>query len=366
MQYFQPLPTSQYPLVRPLFEPLQHQLFCQAVLHHTMDGAVYVDDVSRPSTAVLAARGMWVYLAGSPSNEACTALGKAVMSGELTGPQAWGVYLSVAGDRWIEQFPSIFPDREPVRAPRLRYIATSALSAELPPLPDGSLLLKIEPGLAEQAQLSLPEDVHSLIRSWKGQQPELRDGFGFVIVHGDHVAAHAVIDCVVGDQGDIGLFTHEDYRRQGLASIVSAAAINYGLQNGLRTVVWDCGQNNTASLRTAEKLGLQLERRYNMYLVDFEEVYHYIALSADLRDQGEYTRALVCCQRVLELEAHPPAVTYYLQACAHAGLQDKAGALQSLKKAVAQGWDNIDSARSRPEFQFLHGDAEWEALVLKA
>ena len=46
----------------------------------------------------------------------------------------------------------------------------------------------------------------------------------------------AMIDCVVGDVGEIGLFTHPNHRRRGLATATSAAiaggAVGVGVSIG--------------------------------------------------------------------------------------------------------------------------------------
>jgi RimJ/RimL family protein N-acetyltransferase len=111
----------------------------------------------------------------------------------------------------------------------------------------------------------LPGDVKELIDEIDWDVDGVEKGCGSVATYesdgnGSQFAAHAMIDCVVRDVGEIGHFTQEAHRRRGLATATSAATIEYGLAHGLSTVVWDCHEYNAGSVRTAEKLGLERER----------------------------------------------------------------------------------------------------------
>ena len=88
-------------------------------------------------------------------------------------------------------------------------------------------------------------------------------------VHNNEIAAHAVVDVVVGKFGDIGLETKPAHRRKGLAAVTAAAAIESALaEHGLSEILWDCGEKNFGSLKTAEKLGLDYITSHTMYIFD--------------------------------------------------------------------------------------------------
>ena len=89
--------------------------------------------------------------------------------------------------------------------------------------------------------------------SWKDNKEFLK-GRGYCIMDGDTPAAWAFSAAVSDSELDIGVETAEPYRGKGLAGIAGGEMIRYALSIG-RKPVWACDSRNTASARTAEKLG---------------------------------------------------------------------------------------------------------------
>ena len=368
---FDLLPPSDYAKVETFFRPLQHLLFCKAILHGTMAGQVYVDDLDQPRSAFALTRDIWGYLAGEARNAAFNqALGQALFERQVISPEAFGLIFAIASEDWKAHFPLIFGKFEPIPGRRLHYTARTPVNQARPAqtgLPAGYEMHPIDAGLMRRRDLDLPEDVRRLGQSLQDKPQDVQNGFGYVVLHqgkaGPAWAAHAVVDCVVDGEGDIGLETAEAHRRKGLAAAVSAAAIDYGLSNGLRTVVWDCAANNLPSVRTAQRLGLGLDGEHWLYFVDYEYPWHQVGLAGACRDEGDYARACSICQQVLLDEANPPEATHYMLACAQAGLGELDAALDSLEEARRRGWYNPDALRGRAEFAPLHGLPRWEGLL---
>jgi RimJ/RimL family protein N-acetyltransferase len=90
------------------------------------------------------------------------------------------------------------------------------------------------------------------------------------MLHGDQVVSWSVADCVSGGACEIGIHTRKDYRRRGLGTLTAAAAVDLGLSN-YRFVGWHCDEQNIPSIRVAEKVGFDLERRYIQYCAYFNE-----------------------------------------------------------------------------------------------
>lgn len=63
---------------------------------------------------------------------------------------------------------------------------------------------------------------------------------------------------------EIGVVVHEDYHRQGLATKICQVLINR-LPDSVTKIYWTCDEANTASVRTAEKLGFHLINKYSLY-----------------------------------------------------------------------------------------------------
>lgn len=68
---------------------------------------------------------------------------------------------------------------------------------------------------------------------------------------------------------DIGVTTHEQYRRQGLAS-AAAAIVAVEVQKRGKVPVWSCGVDNEPSMRIAARLGFR-ETSRRLYLIPVEE-----------------------------------------------------------------------------------------------
>ncbi len=79
-------------------------------------------------------------------------------------------------------------------------------------------------------------------------------GFGFALLIGEAVASTITAVCVSQRHALISVATEPDFRRRGLATLVSARFIEHGLERGLLPV-WDCDDFNLGSVATARRLG---------------------------------------------------------------------------------------------------------------
>ncbi len=87
-------------------------------------------------------------------------------------------------------------------------------------------------------------------------------GFGFCTLHGNKVVSWSLTDCVSGSACEIGIRTHPEYRRRGLATITAAATVDYALSHGYSQVGWHTNIENYESIGVAEKVGLKKTREY--------------------------------------------------------------------------------------------------------
>ncbi|MEV4742489.1 GNAT family N-acetyltransferase [Streptomyces sp. NPDC049555] len=127
-------------------------------------------------------------------------------------------------------------------------------SAPSPLVPDGYTLVRID---AETfSGLDSP-----MARSIFGTGARYADhAAGFALVKDGRVAAdaHGVIG---GGLIELGIHTHPDHRRKGLAFVVLAAVSRWGSRRGLRSVM-TCHAHKTPSIALARKLGLTEEFSY--------------------------------------------------------------------------------------------------------
>lgn len=81
------------------------------------------------------------------------------------------------------------------------------------------------------------------------------DGLGQRIYAGDVEVSRCVPDLVVGPRAEMGVWTHPDYRRQGLAKLAARACLVAAHARGITTMGWHCHASNRGSIGLARQLG---------------------------------------------------------------------------------------------------------------
>jgi hypothetical protein len=355
---------SSYEIVEPLFENLNYQLFPQAVVTGLHDGDIYVDDVESPKSGILVVRGVWAYLGGDSGNVGFNqALNQALFDKSILAEDAWGMLIGCTPE-WAEALTKILHPLVPVPMHRYHYRGRSANYNWRGNIPDGYTIQKIDKSLRERPELELPPDIDGLLKSWENITDPTQHGFGYVVFHEDDLVAHAVVDVVVGTMGDIGLVTEPTHRRRGLATILSAATIEYGFNHmGLTEILWDCMTTNPGSNRIAEKLGFDFINEHTMYVFDFDPAWNLVSLGMYHLDLGEYTASLDACNRALACNGEVPPMGYFIKACALAGLEDKNAAFKWFNTAIDQGWTAKYYTQERSEFKKWHDTVEWKNAI---
>lgn len=97
---------------------------------------------------------------------------------------------------------------------------------------------------------------------WKSKADFIANGFGFCVFN----AANSPVSicysaCVANGVAEIDVLTMPEYQRRGLAGIAVASFVAYCLQKGV-IANWDCFEENTGSLRTAESIGFNQTMSY--------------------------------------------------------------------------------------------------------
>ena len=98
--------------------------------------------------------------------------------------------------------------------------------------------------------------------SWESGEQFLDNGFGYIALEGDKIAAVAFSAAVSSAEVDIGVETMAQFRHKGYAKILSRRMCQEILMQGKRPV-WAHAQQNTWSERTALSCGF-LEHTRNM------------------------------------------------------------------------------------------------------
>ena len=95
--------------------------------------------------------------------------------------------------------------------------------------------------------------------SWESSERFLKEGFGYIALDQNRVCAVAFSAAVSSAEIDIGVETHEDYRRKGLAAILTGRMCEHIAAIGKKPV-WACSTMNKGSMSTALKCGFVQNR----------------------------------------------------------------------------------------------------------
>ncbi len=133
-------------------------------------------------------------------------------------------------------------------------------------LPSGYQMRRIDQTMLTDATLgNLPDLVEEITACWPSQARFLANGFGFCLVGNNEIICRCTAEYVSDSQCGIGIATAENYRQQGFASLTASAFIEACQARNI-VPYWDAWQRNTASVATAEKIGLHKIQEYNVYI----------------------------------------------------------------------------------------------------
>ncbi len=364
--------------VRSLFQALEFQLMSVAVLDDNRSGKVFADDPTNPQTAFIFTPQVWCYLAGNPDNDSFNrALNQAIYAGGIFDKGVDVLFLACHPESWEEQLV-VALGRQPIPMCRRYYVCRELKYDWRANVPDGFSVHRIAEALLNRPGLIIPRPVKDWMEEWGSITNFLERGFGFVTIHDDSnkVVSWSLADGISGNTCEIGIFTISAFRRRGLATITTAAVVDYALSNGWM-VGWDCAEDNLNSIRTAEKVGFEKERNHIKYYVLLKEADHAAegrmhkrrAASA-LAQKGEdafrarrYQEAADFYEWVFTLQDNSEPSHRHLAARAWAALGDRDQAFEYLNAAADGGWDYVYHTRVCKEFKYLRSTPEWAAVL---
>lgn len=366
-----------------LFKELDWNLITSAVIEGTSPGRVYADRVENPRTAFMCTAEGY-YLAGYDSNdEFNTSLNKLIFrkifAGDTVRKDETDVAIGFHPDSWREKMPIIFQGRVPLTMARRHYVCTeSRVNHRKDHVPKGFKIQRIDETLMRTPELKIPEHVKSWMKTnWGSISNFMKKGFGFCTLRDKQIVSWSIADCASGEACEIGIHTREDYRRQGLATLTVAAAVDYALSNGFQYVGWHCDEYNLPSIKTAEKVGFKLERKYIQCYACSNEAHHLLETTQTHFRAGRYREAIGSYEKFFttpqeqlpnwlrEVLPQELGVHYFRMASAKAFVGDNDGAMEYLEKAIDNGWLYINFLKNRKEFERVHGTPKWNRILKK-
>jgi RimJ/RimL family protein N-acetyltransferase len=274
--------TGHFEICRQLCEPLAFELITRAVIDGSSPGSIYVDDLSTPRGAFMtSAEGC--FIVGAPDHVVFWDGFKAMINNwadrnEVKPDNDAALYLVAHPSGWNKRLADLLTGRPPITVQRRHYICQELSYDWRTALPEGFVVQQITPAL--MATLEMPPHIPNWMQSNWGSEGAFfeRGGFGFCVVTGQQVVSWCLADCVSGVRCEIGIHTAPGFRQRGLATITTAATVEHALNQGLMEIGWHCNDDNTASWKTAEKVGFVLAREYLQFFWVVNRARHQVEL----------------------------------------------------------------------------------------
>jgi RimJ/RimL family protein N-acetyltransferase len=258
---------SQFPLALPFLGGIKQSVLPHAVIQGINPGRIYLDDLTSPGAAVVWLPSGYIFLGGDIESKGIESDLAELLEKQLV-PESHalgnrGFVLTVDSERWEPRLDAVLNERSlvkiyrrPFRFNLLRFQKWRDWKERLP---EGFSIQRIDAGLAKQP------DLQAEIRStWGNPEDFLRHGFGFAALRGSELASYCHTVFVCQNAVEVSVRTLQDHWRQGLASLVTAAFLEYCLQIDKRPN-WECWWDNQPSIALGGRLGFDALEEYPVY-----------------------------------------------------------------------------------------------------
>jgi GNAT superfamily N-acetyltransferase len=257
------LSPSEFDCTLPLLSGIQQAVLPYAICQGINPGRIFVDERTNPRTALVWTPVGYYLLAGKPDQvQDLAAISQVLTDVFVPASQAGGetgFILMPSDDGWSKRLPALLPGREIIEIYRRPFAFDqakfTALGGWRDRIPPGFRLQALDAPLAEQA---------GALSSWASIEDFLAHGLGFALLDGNEVASLCSSVFSSREKVEIDVHTSENYRRQGLASITTAALIEACLQAG-KLPNWECFWDNDPSTALANHLGFTPLPDYPVY-----------------------------------------------------------------------------------------------------
>ncbi|BCB02539.1 GNAT family N-acetyltransferase [Bacillus sp. KH172YL63] len=230
--------------------------FVNSVLDGVIDGIVYADS-SVPETFFIGT-GNGIYFAGGRPEGNLAEILNGIYRDRKN--QSLRFTLFTSSSDWYHLINRhLNGEVKSMRRYQFAYIGGTDLSKK-DTLPEGYSISQINPSLIERSEAFGPRYYEEY---WGGTDPFIHNGFGFCLLHNGNIVSECTSIFASKHYAEIDIETMTEYQGKGLAKVLTARFISECDRRGLQPR-WDCGVENGASIRLAERAGFRMENEYSI------------------------------------------------------------------------------------------------------
>lgn len=252
------LTKEKYNSIKTLFVESFCPTFVYAILEQTIPGVVYTDDQTSPRSFFIGTESGIYFIAGEEENQVFNDFIAEYYEKQAKSTKRFTLFS--ANDTWDQILKTILKD-DLNQMKRVAFSFQQKPSKRALELPKGFALKRIDEDIIAN---STEFNSAYYKEYWNSASHFLGKGFGFAVLHGNHVLSECTSIFLGNNRAEMDIYTLEEYRGMGLAYCVGSKFIEFCLENGM-TPSWDCDVCNNSSMTLAVKLGFKPVAEYSIY-----------------------------------------------------------------------------------------------------
>ncbi len=366
------LKQNEFGRVLPLFRRLDYCLALRATVEHNNPGRIFVDNVNNPRMALALTVGGY-FLAGDCDNQETSEdlrafLADQIFTGQVHVKSRRSMFLTVHPEAWEAKLAELIPTHDTIKRTRYHYVCTRVQFDWRNNLPAGYTVRRVDRALLDNSRIVFPNSIRTRMNiddQWGTVENFLEKGASFCVLRGCDVISWCTPECAANRQIEVGITTHPEHRRRGLAAVSVAATAEHCLGHGFSAVGWHCNELNVGSWKTAEKVGFDRDREYAEFFYTYDVVQHLEELAWYNFRRKDYEKSVHYFDQLFRQQEELPNDTYHVAAEAWAALKNKDKTLTYLRAAAEHGWKYPDYTKRAAAFSAVHDTAEWKTILAR-
>lgn len=263
------LEKKDYHLVKNLVNPNYISVQLQTVINGTNPGFIYADSQKTPETAIIYHQGEGgFYFIGNPESENFLNsidgfMGKIIEQFKSSDIREF----EFSGDsqEWDKKFRILFYKYDLFESTQRVYLYTESKPVKIYPIHEPFVVKIIDEQLLSQTKIkgiSFVKD--EILQWWNNFEDYLKHNTGLVAMKNDKIVGRCILDGSTDTMMAIGIAVVEKFKDKGIATSLVSEMVKHVIDSGYMPY-WECMDDNYPSIKLAEKCGLTLAFKYQLF-----------------------------------------------------------------------------------------------------